>query len=875
MHENLLQLYQRTNGFHSTPGVLAPNGLENAGRALLGANNRNMARGDIGQGAFFEVYQSKGKPDVWMNVYRGNGTLYERQHYHPTAAAYALTITHFDATGKNPTHYSATAPDGRQVEEIAPNNDHQLERIVHIYPDLKEAISKEVGEYGSGIPCHITLNRFYGDNQGTQITVERYSMGGVCVRHVEYHKDGKQVRAIQDNQRGSNKPARVRTFTDNGLKESEQQFDTFGKTTGYMEYFTENVKSQEEQKKKLDQLYKDGAVQTECHYFSDGVRVNVIFQYDPESRKPVSRTAYTEDGSRFSEHSYDTAGRPTDYVQYYTTEIDDPTCPPAELRQTFKDGIIQTEIGYHRDGVIRFRKDCDADGKHVKLYQGYNVTGEHPVDIQKFQDGKIVKKVLMERKGDMSQVKRILLYDKGEPYRSRERYEGEEGSYWGETEMDRKTGYPVSSVVPRPDGLVRHIFDPNTGKLKTVETHTEPEEGEKRKQATHYYPAYRTTHPEAPVPLLVQKIDHFDEEGEKVTLAESFRKKDRTLKFREWPDKDGKWIRRAYAPGTRHADDDTPFIAETVTGPNGKRERHTLRTSDDPDVTAVHKIYDAAGNPVQVTVETLGGEAKTLPWADFNANKIKERQQLPTAAVQLATIAPLQVQRENAEIYSGSTVITFQGDAAALRKTQSQLIQRFPDIQCELAIGDKQWDQHRGETGHYASAESGASLEKVNVLKAVIPYKKCAGEAWPKSFYEDLEDTDSLQACRGRAQEEATEVLQKIYRYTRCDLRLTITPVLLQYQAKGTPVYEPSVRISWPNEPYLSPVQGNAIRHIVSDNLEKGKFVHRAPDQCNLYCDTNKTTSVRITAENTALRARKALVERLVPAPPQHSQSPN
>lgn len=867
MHENLQQLYQRTEGFRKTPQELSPSGLENMGRALLGGRTRNVARGDLSHGAFFEVYQSAGNPDVWMNIYRADGSLAESQRYYPTAAVAALVTTQFDASGKTPLHCAVTAPDGRLIEEIV-LNDRQYERMFHIYPDVHDGLAHEIQKYGPRIQCHYSIDRFYQDRDGRFMTMDRHFSQGNFIREVHYHDDGKHIKTVQENQPGNNKPAIIRSYTGEGRLTGEQTFDNHGRTTHYTEYDTESV--DDPPKKKREQVYRHGGLEAEYYYHKGSDQISVLYTFDRETHKRKSRTAYTRVGRKYSEQSYDAEERTTSYQEYYTDDIEDVNKPPVKIKQTFKDGILQAEFGYHMDGTLRFRKDCEEDGKHVRLYQGYNATGEYPVDIRKFKDGKIVKQVLMERAGDMTEVKRIFLYDEeGNPYRSREHYNWEGDRFWGETELDRETGHPLCSLVPAPTGLIRHTYDLKSGRVRLTETFSEPELGDVRRQATHYHPAPpNASHPEQQVSLVPSRVEFFEEDGETPNRINTFRA-DRSNKFREWRDNEGKWIRRAYAPGTKQANDDTPFIFENVTGPEGKRERSILLAHSDPAIVALRKEYDADGKPEVIAIEMLDGKEEVYTWQEYKEKKIKERQQQPhVGPVTLATIAPQpSTAHPGEESYNGRMVMTFQGDVAALKKTQSQLMHRFADIKCELCIGDKQMVQYRGQTGRYAAPNNtSAALEKVDVLKVVIPYKKRDADRWPKSFPPVSADSEDLRACRTRAQEEATDLLRNVYRYTNCDLRLKIKPVLLRHKTTDKPVYEASVSIGGPEGAYLSPVQAAAIRQVVAEQLSKAKFTYRN-DRDQIYIDTGKTTFIRESAEDNAIVARKHIADRLVPKP--------
>lgn len=874
MHENLRQLYERTEGFTKVPRELSPGGLGNIGRALIRNNSRQVARGTLDRGESYEVYQALGQPDVWMNIYRSDGTLSECQHFHPFAQVYSLTSMRYDYIGKEPTHFTAQTPDGRVVEMMTRKEDG-WDRTYHLYPDVRDLFYNESLKYDSSLTCHKSTERFYHDREGKRLELVRRIEDGSILWEVMYHEDGIHEAIIKENHRNSNKPARIRAYTDTGLLETQETFDRYGRLERYTEYYTNTVARAGEQKKKIEKIYRDGVVQTEHYYSEDGVeQSHVICKYDPKNSRLAARIRYTSSGVKMSEQQYDDKGRTTSFVTYYTDDIDDPRNPPVKTRQTYKDGVIESEFGYHRDGVLRYRKDCEKDGKHFKLHQIYNATGEYPVDIRTYKNGKIAKQVLLERDGDQSRVKRIFLFDEeGNPYRSREHYHWEGDRFWGETEIDRETRYSTSSIVPAPSGLIRHSYDPKTGRLKLTETYSEPELGETRRLATHYYPAPPAAlHPEQRIPLAVHKVEHFDESGEEVTRTNTYRK-DHSVKFREWRDDEGRWIRRAYAPGTRGADDDAPFIFESVTGTEGTLERSSLRAHADPSIIALHKEYDESGKPVQVTLETLDDE-ETLSWEEYTERKTQERLAQPGGAVRLATIAPGNAgQRKGEELYNGSTVATLQGSEWALRKAQSQLIRRFPDIRCELCTGDRRWEQYRGETGHYYDGPPNSkhkdALEKVNVLKVVMPYPPRDDEQWPRSFRRAPESSEALRDCRRRAHEEAVEALKQIYRYTSCDLGLDIRPVLLRHAGKDkqNPVFEASVAIRWPSAPYLSDWHGTAICDVLLQQLDKGRFSSRlVADEGTICIDTGIMTGVRKDAEKEAHAARKRLVERLVPA---------
>src|SRR5579884_3461557 len=137
---DLKSLYRETDGFKSVPAKWVPG---SGGAFLPGVKEnarRKVAEGRHSDGGNFVVHQFKNRTDLWMDTFRPDGTLAERQHYDPKAVAYAESITRYDRTGMFAISYIAHAQDGRKVDEIRLEKGVGWKRTTHTYPDIKEDI---------------------------------------------------------------------------------------------------------------------------------------------------------------------------------------------------------------------------------------------------------------------------------------------------------------------------------------------------------------------------------------------------------------------------------------------------------------------------------------------------------------------------------------------------------------------------------------------------------------------------------------------------------------------------------------------------------------------------------------------------------------
>src|SRR5687768_9338402 len=139
MGMDLAQFFRATDGCRNIPRNLRPSVTDNISRSLRGSE-RLVALGTLPDGATFHIYQQRTGQDAWMEIFREDGTLQERQEYHPAARAYTHGILSFDATGTKIACYNAYAHDGRLVEEVTRDDNQQLARTIHQYPDLRAAI---------------------------------------------------------------------------------------------------------------------------------------------------------------------------------------------------------------------------------------------------------------------------------------------------------------------------------------------------------------------------------------------------------------------------------------------------------------------------------------------------------------------------------------------------------------------------------------------------------------------------------------------------------------------------------------------------------------------------------------------------------------
>jgi len=610
--------------------------------------------------------------------------------------------------------------------------------------------------------------------------------------------------------------------------------------------------------------------------------IESVTEYQPEKRTRVSTASFNEQGLKTEEALYDAEGHVARAIEFHTTAVEEPAAQKKKKERMYADNVLQSELEYRDDETLKSHTDYESDGKTIQRVRLYNVSGEHVTEDREYTAGKYSKVTRMHLKdGKVGQIKRIILYnEEGKPYRSREDNEWPAGdTFFNESEINPKNGRVTSTIIPAPTGIIRQEYDPESGRIIHSETYREEELGGTRREETHYHRAHqRGTHPEQDKPAVIKRIEHFEEDGVTATDAKEFRT-DGSVKFHDDRDGDGKWIRKVYAPGTKKVDDETQPIFERVIGTGGKLEQSTLHAHADPAILSVHKEYDAKGDPVEVTLETLDGE-ETLSWENYVKRKKAEIQTFDP--IRLATVgADILKPHQNEEEFTGQTIITLQGEATALKHAASQLRRRVADIRCELFVGDAQWEQHRGVAGHYRKEKSPATeqdnIEKVNVLKIAVPYEKKPGDHWPITFTRHSPDDTELSHFTSRGHTEAVAALTNVFRYTSCDLRLSILPTLSQHETPKGTEYRPFVRVMWPQQPHLPKEQGIVVRDMLS-NLITHRGLTCMPTQGHNEVDVlcAPTSFQKKTAEFIMNDAAKKLSHGFIPAalrPPEEGRA--
>lgn len=563
----------------------------------------------------------------------------------------------------------------------------------------------------------------------------------------------------------------------------------------------------------------------EIHYHAKSKTVKSITDYQPDGHTHSRIRLFTEKGFLENESRYDEQGHLLHHITYHTKGAARPADQKKASEQVYENNILRYGLSYRDNGTLQTRTDYEADGKSIRLVQHYNAAGRHVTERDEYKQGKIAKKILMYTKGSKRhQVRRIILYNEdGKAYRSRECNEWDADTFWDETEIDPTSGHVTSSLIPAPTGVIRQQYNPHTGRLAETEFYREPELGETLRERRYFHPPKKeAAASKKKKPLVIRRVEHFDEDGTTLVHAREFRA-DGSIKSHEDRDPDNRMVRRVYAPGTKETDDDTAPIFESVIRPNRKLESSTLYAHADPSIISLHKEYDANGVPTEVTLETLQGK-ETLSWHDYIQRRRAERP-LPAGPVRLATVgAEVYSDHDYEKTYTGRTIITLQGEPAALHYAESQLRRRFENIDCELHVGDNGWKQYKDQTGHYCNKmpPSGArrAIEKVNVLKIGIPYQHQEGETWPRTVSDLPRDKD----CKARIQAEAAAALEQVFRYTQCDLQLSILPMLSQHKTDKGTEYRPFVRVLWPYHAHLSEEQNAIISKMLAVQITKRSY---------------------------------------------------
>jgi uncharacterized protein YkuJ len=694
---------------------------------------------------------------------------------------------------------------------------------------------------------------------------------GTLVRYAAQTYDGRLVEEVVLNDKGKMERT-MHHYPDTyevSFRERQQHANTIKHDLSIEKHYQDEDGS----RLNVEKFYAgDNSRLKEVYYHQDGTTIRAIVEFQPGKATYKGLTVYTKTGLLDSEQQFDNNGQVVLDTHYFTKQIANGE-PKKRLVKKFEDNILKTEMSYHPDGTLRAIRDYETDGKTLSQLQKFNSTGEFPLRTYRYKNGKVFETIIMEMKGDEPKTKRIIFYDEnGKPYRSRERHDWHgEDEFWADTEIDRKTGHPLFTIMQTPTGLVRQEYDPDTGRLSKVENYREESLGETLELATYYHPAKpRTSHPEDDDKLIISRVENYDGDGESITASKDYRG-DGSIKFRDEQDSTGDWIRKAYPPGTYKVEDDTPVIFESVRSEDKILKSSTLRGHSDPSIITLHKEYDDKGKVESVRIETLDGEEE-LSWREYTDRKIAESKKPNPGPVKLATITPDIRNGGNFQVHYGKTSITLQGTPAALKKAYGQLYRRFPEAKFEMGTGERKWLQYRGLTGHYVAndptLENHPLLEKVDVLHVTMPYNEVEGDKWPVSFSENEFFNDDAKELRQRGIEEAAEALKNIFRYISCDLGLNLLPLTGSHEKEDGKDYIPYVRMSWPNKPYLPPAQCHVISEALSDIVMKKGFIsHYAPGGNNVEVYTSDSTGF---TENVALLVAKEtaqkLAEGLIPA---------
>lgn len=865
MMESLAQFFVETNGGRDIPRELKPGIVRKFSRTMLGHGGHNIAEKTLTDGTHYIISQVHKGSSMWLECYRPDGTLAQQQSFNPTANAYRSTITDFNSGGNKIIHYQVFSANERPVEDISRDENGQLTGRRYTYPDLNGKQHSEQKKYGRDIRCQQLAVRHFRDSAGQMPEIDaHYDSEGYCTHEKHYDEHGQSVCALIEFYPKRRIHQKATTYTLSGVLESEQFYDKNGRSTRYIEYFTDYGANNESPKIKIDCRYENDEPREETFFRNDGtMRMRRMYEDDGKTR--ASEHFYNETGEFVVELHEFKAGKPSRKVQF------------GERGEVIDD--TEGEILFRNDGTRHIRRVFEADGKTLANEYFYNTTGEFIIEQHEFNAGKLARKLQFEKVGDDIDTKRIILYRNGQAYRSREhrRWESTGDDFWAETDIDPKTGMPISSVLPTPAGLLRHEFDPKTGRLRMLDRHRQEFMGETLAEREIYYPAAkRTKHPECDTPLTLQRKEFFEEDGETLKASTDFRV-DGSIKAQDERNEDGSWIHRVYAAGTHEITDDTPVLFESQRRPDGTLEHSTLRAHHDPAVIALSKTYDEKGNPTEVHIDSIDGN-ETLSWEAYARRRTQEREHTATANVTLATVNPDINTHDGGQTHSGRTVITLQGSEASLRRVMNRLTHNYPGVKATLCTGDNKIWQYKKHIGHYvvggADLDGHPLLEKVNALVLTFPYQHSNHIKWPKHFSQSEINSKDAVSLRKQGIEEASLALATVCRHSSCDLNLALNPALSSLRGEaGQAQYFPYVVVSWQNKPYLHPLQSEVISEMLTGQIGMLNYqCSHIPGQNSLEVFAASSPFTQNVANRVASNAARELSEVLVPV---HQRSKN
>ncbi len=330
MLKDLATFFKNTEGGRNIPRSLRPSISRSINHSLLGHGGKIIAESLMPDGRRFQISQEKIGQDLWLEIYRKDGTLEEQQNFLPNVRAYTTNITKFDETGTKIMQYAAYSSDGRLVDHIWRDDANQFQRMAHHYPDLQGIAYNERTYFGMVIQCHSSVERTYRNLAGNIERDEYFGPDQKITHELHYDDDTQKVIAKVQYQPGTHAYQLVTTYNDNGIKDSEEFYDSKGAMQRAVHYYTEHAQNESEIIKQVERLYSSGVMQTETKFREDGT--------------PRMRTTYDKDGkTRVSEESFNVTG---DFV----TD-----------RREFHNGKITKKIqmGLHSD---------EAEVKRIILY---------------------------------------------------------------------------------------------------------------------------------------------------------------------------------------------------------------------------------------------------------------------------------------------------------------------------------------------------------------------------------------------------------------------------------------------------------------------------------------------------------------------------
>lgn len=280
MQIDLPEFYKETEGGKKIPHAIRPYADLKLTQSVFANGKQLIAHGLLKDKASFRIYQDKPQQDMWMEIYRGDGTISELHSFHPRASAYSSNFTSFDEFGAIE-RYEVLSYDGRLVEEVVRTKEEKIERTLHHYPDLYQISFQERARLGNSIKHDLSIERHYQDEDGSRLNVEKfYADDNSRLKEVYYHQDGSTIRAIVEFQPGKATYKSLTTYTDAGKLQNEQQFDDKGQIVVDTSYYT---KQEGEPRKKLVKIFENNLLRSEQHYHIDGT-LRAVRSYESDGR---------------------------------------------------------------------------------------------------------------------------------------------------------------------------------------------------------------------------------------------------------------------------------------------------------------------------------------------------------------------------------------------------------------------------------------------------------------------------------------------------------------------------------------------------------------------------------------------------------------